>query len=205
MQHRAIYRMKHKISRRISCKTLRLALRSALHVALLGLTFSMFSGLLTGTSTPVFAQQLKGQGGKAGAEETLYFHPYKPALNGSFQLQPEQAYAIVEPFGGFVRMVQLCVRDAKAKAAMPVPTPMLATRTKRGDQVTVGAVSVGSCILLEGEGISVGLVDGPVNTSVKTDPSNAKARAMLAYMAGSYTILGYYNTVPPVVPDSKDD
>jgi hypothetical protein len=164
--------------------------------------FLMVALVVVGAGPAVQAQSatVKYQNSSPGAP-TLYFHPYKPALKGSFQLQPEQGFSIVSDFSGFVRMVQVCVRDAKAKAAMPVPTPMLVTRTKRGPRETPGLVSVGSCVLLEGESISVGLVDGTVDT----DTSEANSRNALSYMAGSYIILGYYSTIAPIVPVAKDD
>jgi len=146
----------------------------------------------------------------ANAQETLattsvdaplYFHAYKPALNGSFQLQPTQGFSIIEPFSGFARMVQVCVRDAKSLGVMPVPTPMLATRTKRGSSDVVGSISVGSCAILEGESIAVGLADGVVDT----DTSDDNSRKVLAYMSGAYTILGYYSTTKPVSPESGSD
>jgi len=135
----------------------------------------------------------------AERNETLYFHAYKPALTGAFQLQPKQGFSIIEPFSGFVRMVQVCVRDAKSIAAMPVPTPMLAIRTARGTAENVGAISVGSCAILEGESIAVGLADGMVDT----DASDGNSRKQLSYMSGNYTVLGYYSTTPPVAEDNE--
>ena len=126
----------------------------------------------------------------------LYFHPYKPAINGSFQLQPKQGFSIIEPYAGFVRMVQVCVRDTKSVGAMPVPTPMLATRTGVGGIKTAGTISVGSCAVLEGESIAVGIYDGTVDT----DTSDANSRRQLSYMSGTYTVLGYYSSVPPQAP-----
>jgi len=128
----------------------------------------------------------------------LYFHAYKPALTGTFQLQPKQGFSIIEPFSGFVRMVQVCVRDAKSIAAMPVPTPMLATRAARSTAESAGVISVGSCAILEGESIAVGLADGTVDT----DTSDDNSRKQLSYMSGSYTVLGYYSVTPPVAEDN---
>lgn len=126
-------------------------------------------------------------------EAQLYFHAYKPAINGSFQLQPKQGFSIIEPYSGFVRMVQVCVRDTKSVGVMPVPTPMLATRTGVEGKETAGAISVGSCAVLEGESIAVGLFDGAVDM----DTSDTNSRRQLSYMSGTYTVLGYYSSVPP--------
>lgn len=142
----------------------------------------------------ISVQGVSAQDGAGSADQPLYFHPYRPALTGTFQLQPEQGFSIVEPFGGFVRMVQVCVRDAKSIGPMPVPTPMLAVRTEAGGVSNAGAVSVGSCAVLEGDSVAVGLADGTVDT----DASDTNARRALQYMSGSYTILGYYSTTKPV-------
>jgi len=150
-------------------------------------------------AVPAAAQQAVAQQPATDAS-ILYFHPYEPALKGSFQVQPGQGFAIVEPFSSFVRMVQVCVRDTKSVGAMPVPTPMLATRTRRGVLENAGAVSVGSCALLEGESIAVGLADGTVDTDV----SEENTRRQLSYMSGNYTILGYYSTTKPIAPVVKD-
>ena len=142
-------------------------------------------------SLAAMAQQASAQ-----AAPPLYFHAYKPAINGSFQLQPKQGFSIIEPYSGFVRMVQVCVRDTKSVGVMPVPTPMLATRTGVDGKETAGAISVGSCALLEGESIAVGLFDGTVDT----DTTEENGRSQLSYMSGTYTVLGYYSSVPPQAP-----
>jgi hypothetical protein len=126
--------------------------------------------------------------------DALYYHSYSPALNGNFQLQPGQGFSIVEPFAGFVRMVQVCVRDAKSTGPMPTPTPMLATRTTRGAEAVTGAISVASCAILEGESIAIGLADGAVDA----DTSDENSRKQLAYMSGSYTVIGYYSKTRPI-------
>jgi|GEM_PF-3894768 len=127
------------------------------------------------------------------ADEKLYFHAYQRPLVGSFQLQPGQGFALVEPFSGVVRMIQICVRDAKSNGQMPVPTPMLATRRTVAGAATFGSVPVGGCSVIEGEGVYVGLVDGTTDT----DLSDKNTRKQLALMTGSYTILGYYSNTPP--------
>jgi len=147
-------------------------------------------------ASPLAAQQASG----STVAPPLYFHAYEPALKGSFQLQPEQGFAIIEPFSNFVRMVQVCVRDTKSIGAMPVPTPMLVTRTRRGAIENPGVISVGSCALLEGESVAVGLVDGTVDT----DTAEENTRRQLSYMSGNYTILGYYSTVKPEPTVVKD-
>jgi len=157
-------------------------------------------------STLMIFSSMMLMGGSASAQQVaseapLYFHAYKPALNGSFQLQPEQGFAIIEPFSNFVRMVQVCVRDAKSVGVMPIPTPALATRTRVGATENTGTITVGSCAVLEGESISVGLADGTVDA----DTSDGNKRKALAYMSGSYTILGYYSTEPPVPAPSAEN
>lgn len=123
----------------------------------------------------------------------LYFQPYMPVINSGFQLQPGQAFNIIEPFSGFSRMVQVCVRDARSAGPMPIPTPMLATRVTRGKQVLSSQVPVGSCVILEGDQISLGLADGTV------DPDNSEnnPRAALSFMSGTYSVLGYYSRNKP--------
>ena len=148
----------------------------------------------------VFSLAAAAQQAGEQAAEALYFHPYKPAVAGSFQLQPKQGFAIIKPFSGIVRMVQVCVRDTKSVGAMPVPTPMLATRTGVAGTETAGAISVGSCALLEGESIAVGLFDGTVDA----DLSDTNTRRQLSYMSGTYTVLGYYSTTKPTAPVAKD-
>jgi len=140
-----------------------------------------------------------GQQAVAQENAPIYFHPYKPAVTGSFQLQPKQGFSIIEPYSGFVRMVQVCVRDTKSVGAMPVPTPMLATRTGVAGKETAGSISVGSCAVLEGESIAVGLFDGKVDM----DMSETNFRQQLSYMSGTYTVLGYYSSVPPQAPIIK--
>ena len=127
------------------------------------------------------------------ADEKLYFHAYQRPLVGSFQLQPGQGFALVEPFAGVVRMIQICVRDAKSTGQMPVPTPMLATRRTLSGADTFGSVPVGGCSVIEGEGVYVGLADGTTDTDI----SNENTRKQLALMTGNYTILGYYSNTPP--------
>lgn len=123
----------------------------------------------------------------------LYFHPYMPVINSGFQLQPGQGFNIIEPFSGFSRMVQVCVRDARSTGPMPVPTPMLATRVTRGKQVLTSKVPVGSCVILEGDRISLGLADGTVDA----DNSESNPRAALSFMSGTYSVLGYYSRTKP--------
>jgi len=146
---------------------------------------------------PAGAQQLQPAIGKED-NLPLYFHSYRPVLSGNFQLQPGQGFSILEPFGGFVRMVQVCVREVKSAGPMPVPTPMLATRRSVDGAETTGVISVGSCAVIEGDSIAVGLADGKVDSDI----SDANPARKLTVLSGSYTVLGYYSRTAPLVPDA---
>jgi hypothetical protein len=152
---------------------------------------TMLAGLMTGAAAlmglPLSAQT---------ADAPLYFHPYTPVINSSYQLQPGQGLAIIEPFGGFTRMAQVCVRDARSAGPMPVPTPMLSTMVTRGDQVITGKISVGSCVVLEGDRIALGIADGAVDT----DTSAENPARALTYLSGTYSVLGYYGPNQPQRP-----
>jgi len=150
-------------------------------------------------AAPVQAEQAAGNSFVDDpADAPLYFHVYRPVLTGGFQLQPGQGFSIIEPFGGFVRMVQVCVREAKSAGPMPVPTPMLATRRSAGGTETKGAISVGSCAVIEGDSIAVGLADGKIDR----DTSEANPARKLTVLSGTYTVLGYYSHTAPIVPDT---
>jgi len=152
---------------------------------------TMLAGFMAGAAA---LSQIQG----AVAEEAapLYFHPYAPVINSSYQLQPGQGLAIIEAFGGFTRMAQVCVRDARSAGPMPVPTPMLSTMVTRGDQVITGKISVGSCVVLEGDRIALGIADGTVDT----DTSAENPARALTYLSGTYSVLGYYGTTLPQRP-----
>ena len=156
----------------------------------------LFCVALVGSATAAPLQGAPGAGPSADTKP-LYYHAYRPVLSGSFQLQPGQGFSIVEPFGGFVRMVQVCVREAKSAGPMPVPTPMLATRRLVNETQSTGVVPVGSCVVIEGESIAVGLADGKVDL----DMGETNIRRKLTLLSGTYTVLGYYSHVPPTVPE----